>query len=241
MEHLGLRLNRKKSKLQPSQSTEFLGMWLDARAGTMSLRQAALRACLSQFQLGAMVPWRVCLRLLGLMASMAHIVPLALLNMRPVQRCLLGLGLCPQRDLRTMVSVTRRLQAALHWWEQPATLTRGKTLGPVLRRQVVSTDASLTGWGAVHEGVGVSGRWHGPWLTQHINLLELRAIYLALLHFRSVLRNRHVLVRTDSMVAAATPCQQAGGLGLPSHLQTGTDDVGVGAPPIQVPEGMCQV
>ena len=32
-------------------------------------------------------------------------------------------------------------------------------------------------------------------------------------------------------------CQQAGGLGLPSPLQTGTDDVGVDAPPIQVPEG----
>ena len=217
IEHLGLRLNRKKSKLQPSQSTEFLGMCLDARAGTMSLtpvRQVALRACLSQFRLGAKVPWWLCLRLLGLMASTVHVVPLALLNMRPVQRCLLGLGLCPQRDLLTMVSVTRRLRLALRWWEQPATLTRGNTLGPVLRRQVVSSDASLTGWGAVHEGVGVSGHWHGPWLTQHINLLELRAIYLALLRFRSVLRNRHVLVRTDSTVAAAYVNRQ-GGLGSP--------------------------
>ena len=70
--------------------------------------------------------------------------------------------------------------------------------------------------GAVHEGVGVGGRWHGPWLTQHINLLELRAIYLALLGFRSVLRNRHVLVRTDSTVAVAY-VNREGGLGSP-HL-----------------------
>ena len=73
MEHLGLCLNRK-----PSQSTEFLGMCLDARAGTVSLtpvRQAALRACLSQFRLGAKVPWRLCLCLLGLMASTVHVMP----------------------------------------------------------------------------------------------------------------------------------------------------------------------
>lgn len=47
---------------------------------------------------------------------------------------------------------------------------------------------------------------------QHINVLELQAIRLALLHFLSVLRGRHVLVRTDSTVAAAYVNRQ-GGLG----------------------------
>ena len=87
-------------------------------------------------------------------------------------------------------------------------------LGPVLRRQVVSSDASLVGWGAVHEGKGVSGLWHGPWLAQHINVLELQAIHLALLHFLPVLQDRHVLMRkrADSTVAAAYINRQ-GGLG----------------------------
>ncbi|XP_053190141.1 uncharacterized protein LOC128373962 [Scomber japonicus] len=215
LEYLGLHLNRKKSRLQPSQFTEFLGMCLDARAGALSLtpvRQATLRTCLSQFRLGARVSWRLCLRLLGLMAATVHVIPLALLNMRPVQRCLLGLGLCPRRNLQTSVLVTRRLCVALRWWQRPTNLVRGMALGPVLHRQVVSSDASLVGWGAVHEGKGVSGLWHGPWLAQHINVLELQAIHLALLHFLPVLQDRHVLMRTDSTVAVAYINRQ-GGLG----------------------------
>lgn len=34
LEYLDLRLNKKKSRLHPTQSTKFLGMWLDTRAGT---------------------------------------------------------------------------------------------------------------------------------------------------------------------------------------------------------------
>ncbi len=217
LEYLGLRLNKEKSRLHPTQSTEFLGMWLDARAGTLSLtpaRQDALRTCLFRFQLGTTVTWRLCLRLLGLMAATVHVIPLALLNMRPVQRCLLGLGLCPRRDLQARVLVTRKLHASLRWWQQPTNLARGNALGPVLRRQVVSSDASLVGWGAVREGEGISGLWQGPWLAQHINVLELKAVHLGLLHFLPVLQGRHVLVRTDSTVAAAYINRQ-GGLGSP--------------------------
>ena len=50
---------------------QFLGMDVDSRLATVSLtetRQRALIACLSQFSLGARVTWRMCLRLLGLMA-----------------------------------------------------------------------------------------------------------------------------------------------------------------------------
>ncbi len=84
----------------------------------------------------------------------------------------------------------------------------------MLRRQVVSSAASLVGWGAIHEGKGISGQWHGPWLMWHINVLELQTVYLALQHFLPLLRNQHVLVRTDSTVAAAYVNRQ-GGLGSP--------------------------
>lgn len=113
-------LNRRKSRLRPSEVTEFLSMYLDARAGTLSLtpgRQATLKAC-----------WRLCLRLLGLMAATVHVVPLALLNMHPVQCCLLSLGLCPQGNLQARVLVTCRLCVALCWWELPSCLT-GQCIG----------------------------------------------------------------------------------------------------------------
>ena len=128
--------------------TTFLGMFLDSRRAMVALtleRQQAFRTCLALFQLQALVNWGLCLRLMGLMAAMVQVVPLALLHMRPVQRCLLGLGLCPQRSHKTKVVVSRRLHRALQWWKVPANIKLGRALGPVIYRQLVYTDASSLG------------------------------------------------------------------------------------------------
>ncbi|CAL9704266.1 unnamed protein product [Knipowitschia caucasica] len=215
LRQLGLRLNYEKSHLVPSQETHFLGLVLNSQAASLTLSQARLmsfESCLSQFRLGARVTWRQCLRLMGLMASMSQAVPLALLNMRPVQRYLLGLGLDPQRHLHVSVLVTRRFLLTLRWWRCAENVNKGLTLGPVIHRHLVATDASLTGWGAVYRGNGVSGHWRGAYTTQHINVLELRAIYLALRHFLPHIQGQHVLVRTDSVTAASYVNRQ-GGLG----------------------------
>lgn len=208
---LGLRLNLKKSSLEPSQTTTFLGMSLDSARALVSLmadRQRVLRVCLASFSLHSRVRWGLCLRLMGWMD------PLALLQMRPVQQRLLSLGLCPQQSHLSTVLVSRGLARALRWWRDPVNLQQGQAMGPVTRRQVVFSDASPVGWGAVHEGCGVSGRWSGPWLSRHINVLELRAAFLPLQLFSPRLQGFHVTVRMDSTMAAAyINCQ--GGLGSP--------------------------
>ena len=66
------------------------------------------------------------------------------------------------------------------------------------RRETVVTDACLTGWGAVWQGRTARGRWSATDHTDHINVLELRAVHLALKHFMPHLQGRHVLVRSDN-------------------------------------------
>ena len=94
-------------------------------------------------------------------------------------------------------------------------------MGSVTHRQIVFTDASLAGWGAVHKGQGINGPWRGRWGSQHINLLELRAVCLALKHFLPRLKGQHVIVRTDSTVTAAYINRQ-GGLGSPTLCKLAT-------------------
>lgn len=58
VQRLGLHLNYKKSRLQPSQVMTFLGMVLDSRRATVALtleRQQDFRTCLALFQLHARV------------------------------------------------------------------------------------------------------------------------------------------------------------------------------------------
>ncbi len=50
------------------------------------------------------------------------------------------------------------------------------TYGVICHRQMITTDASLSGWGAVFKGRPAYGVWSGKYLTWHINGLELRAV-----------------------------------------------------------------
>ena len=90
-------------------------------------------------------------------------------------------------------------------------------MGAVLHRKVVTTDASLTGWGATHEGRSINGLWDVHMRTLHINRLELMAVWLALRHFLPVLRGHHVLVRTDNTTVVAYVNKQGGLRSLHMH------------------------
>ncbi len=76
--------------------------------------------------------------------------------------------------------------------------------------QMVTTDASLTGWGAVFEGRPACGVWTEEFLSWHINCLELRAVFLALIHFLPSLMGCHVIVRTDNMAVVSHINRQGG-------------------------------
>ncbi|KAK7933481.1 hypothetical protein WMY93_004377 [Mugilogobius chulae] len=83
-------------------------------------------------------------------------------------------------------------------------------MGTVIARKVITTDASLRGWGATHEGRTVSGVWSSQMRLCHINYLELRAVYLALHHFLPLIKGQHVLVRTDNTTVVAYINKQGG-------------------------------
>ncbi len=83
-------------------------------------------------------------------------------------------------------------------------------MGAIHRRHMITTDASMTGWGAVFEGRPASGEWKEEFLFWHINCLELRAVFLALKYFLPVLGEHHVIVRTDNMAVVSHINRQGG-------------------------------
>ena len=63
----------------------------------------------------------------------------------------------------------------------------------------LTTDASKTGWGAHFKDIQLSGTWSASIARQHINILELLAIHLALKKLLPRLRSKTVTVRCDNM------------------------------------------
>ena len=65
----------------------------------------------------------------------------------------------------------------------------------------VFTDASLTGWGAVCGEARTHGFWSPEEKLNHINYLELLAVYHALRCFASLSKNCDILLRVDNSTA----------------------------------------
>ncbi|XP_043992837.1 uncharacterized protein LOC122842759 [Gambusia affinis] len=199
---LGLKVNLEKSCLIPSQTTTFLGVLLDSPSMTAYpsvQRVDDILQLVSQFRLGRQLPYVAFLRLLGKLTSVTRVVPLGLLSLRPLQRWINSWHLDAKLHRNRKLVVTWPCLHALTPWRDRAYLSRGVSMGVVVcRREVITTDASSTGWGAVWQHRAVQGRWGPLDRSKHINVLELRAVHLALRHFLPHLEGRHVLIRSDN-------------------------------------------
>ncbi|XP_052449323.1 uncharacterized protein LOC128011199 [Carassius gibelio] len=198
-------MNLKKSNVEPRQETVFVGLVLNTLTMTAYLspqRVARLSALALSFRLGKRMELAQFQRLLGMISAAIKVVPLGLLKARPLQWWINKFQLHPKLHRRVKLKVTQKCVQALRPWISSSRLGQGVPLGNIpARRMVVTTDASLKGWGAVWQGRSVRGSWMFPWTMEHINVLELRAIYLSLRHLIPFLQDRHVLVRTDNMSA----------------------------------------
>ncbi len=94
-----------------------------------------------------------------------------LLHMRPLQWWLRTKGFSPRGNPFCMIKVTRRCLRDLVMWKKPWFLSQGPMLGASCRRKMLTTDASLMGWGAISEGRSSQGLWKDHHLSWHINRL----------------------------------------------------------------------
>ncbi len=148
------------------------------------------------------------------MTAASNVITFGLLHMRPLQWWLRTTGFSPRGNPFRKIKVTRRCLRALDMWKKPWFLSKGPVLGAPCRRVMLTTNASLTGWGVVMSGCSAQGLWEDPHLTWHINWLEMLAGFQALKHYLPDLRDHHVLVRTDN-TSVVSYINHQGGLRLP--------------------------
>ncbi|CAM4576079.1 unnamed protein product [Leuciscus chuanchicus] len=160
MKELGLRLNAKKSVLSPLQRTTFLGVVWDSVSMQALLsppRVDSILAAVKSVKLGQLLTVKQFQRLSGLMAAASNGIPFGLLHMRPLPWWLRTRGFSPRGNPFRTIKVTRRCLHALVMWKKPWFLSQGPVLGAPCCRKLLTTDASLTGWGAILEGRSSQG------------------------------------------------------------------------------------
>ncbi len=144
--------------------------------------------------------------------SIIAVVWLGLLFMRAFQRWALSTGLDAMQHLNRQVTIAPACVRALIPWGNPTLLSEGVPLGRVTSRIVVSTDASLYGWGALCQLSSVRGGVvRGSEATSH----KLFGVAGCLSLAPQLLRGKHVLVRTDNMTVVSYINRQGGTCSLP--------------------------
>ena len=82
-------------------------------------------------------------------------------------------------------------------------LTAGAPIHPHVNNTLVFTDASQKGWGAHLNEIVLSGLWSNKEAQLHINVLELKAVLLALKGLQEHLQGQTVLICSDNSTVVA--------------------------------------
>ena len=197
---LGWVVNMDKSELVPQQTFDFVGYHFDLSQWLVKPTQDRWRS-LSQ-KLNLLLGLECCtvrqfMSLIGLLTATEKQVVSGRLHMRPIQWHLKKHWHAPE-SLEKVIPIPSSLHVHLRWWLDPAKVLSGQHLHPLRHALQLFTDASNEGWGAHLGDYMAKGVWLESESALHINLLELKAVLLALKRFERLCCNQIVLVCTDN-------------------------------------------
>ena len=201
---LGIVINPLKSNLVPSQVVQYLGVVIDStsfRASPSVERVTRLQSTAVAFQSCALPTASLWLSLLGVLSSLAHLVPGGRLRMRSLQLCLHRSW--DRQDMDAPLLPSRECLRDLQWWLHLPRLSLGVSLHQVSPDLHFWSDASDVGWGAHLDSQVASGLWDNRQAALSINARELLAVQLGLFQFQSALQGRTVAVFCDNTTAVA--------------------------------------
>ena len=148
---------------------------LNIRASPSPERISRLLSTAGEFQSSASPPASLWLSLLGVLSSLAHLVPGGRLRMRSLQLCLHRSW--DRLDLEAPVSVSTECLRDLQWWLHLPRLSLGVSLCQVSPDLHFWSDV---GWGAHLDRQVASGLWDSHQAALSINARELLAVQLGL-------------------------------------------------------------
>ena len=108
------------------------------------------------------------------------------------------------------IPVSRVLTDHLQWWTNLSNIRTGSPFHQKEHNLLLFTDAALKGWGAHLKHHTAGGLWNQVESRLHINILELKAVFLDLKSFKNQLLNQILLISIDNSSVVAYLNKQGG-------------------------------
>ena len=195
-----------KPCLIPTQIITFLGFVINSTVEALSLPQEKVvkvtSLCLKA-KVTRTMPARQIASVLGTLESCRPAIWQAPLHFRHLQIRMIQALHASNQNFDVIITLDHDSLEELHWWVSNINSVNGSPIRSPAPTLFITTDASMTGWRAVCESQRTNGRWSDSERAQHINVLELKAAFLALKSFLKNQSHKVVCLRMDNTTAVA--------------------------------------
>lgn len=211
LEKLGFTINREKSQLIPSQRVKYLGFVIDSVSMKLVLPSDKVARIVSKCRevlSSTKIKIKTVAELAGSLTSACPASRYGFLYTRSLEMDKTRSLIHSKGDYSAKMVVTYETRLDLEWWIKNLD-SDWQYLQKPFPTIIITSDASLTGWGAHSGEFHAKGNWAHEHIDLHINVLELWAAFLALKTFVNR-DNVQVLIRVDSSTAMAYINRQGG-------------------------------
>ena len=204
-QQLGFVVHPTKSVLRPAKRIQYLGVIIDSESMTVTLtadRARSLKEGCRELRGKKKPTIREAAQVIGKIVASFPAVRYGPLHYRSLEEDKKEALRESRGDFDHTMTLSESSQTELKWWEDNVESASNDvcTGDPEV---VISTDASLIGWGCDCEGVSAGGQWLPVEQNFHINYLELKAALLALKCFQTKIERKHVRLLIDNTTAVA--------------------------------------
>ena len=203
--NLGLWVPEEKSVFTPSQTIEFLGFVLNSVHMTVGLtankKEKLQQSCLSLLS-QSQPTIRAVSVVIGILVASFPGVEMGPLYYRQLENDKIAALKESKGNFDAVMAISITSHLDLKWWADNIQ-TSFKHISKPKPAHVVSTDASMTGWGACFQQQAAGGQWLPEEAKHHVNFLELAAVLLGLQTFCSHFTNTHIRLQIDNTTAVS--------------------------------------
>lgn len=210
-ERLGFTVNRRKSQLVPSKVVRFLGFIYNTANYTVMLPEDKIDIILkklNEVKSSLRLTIQKLAELIGMLLSACPTVLYGPLYVKQLEyEKNMGLQ-SNNKDFSKTVVISQLARDDIDWWLTHIPQTQN-SMSKDKFDTIITTDASLTGWGGESEGLTAKGSWGQYEQGLHINELELLAINFCLQALITK-TNIKILLRCDNTTAISYINNQGG-------------------------------
>ncbi|XP_046744290.1 uncharacterized protein LOC124410169 [Diprion similis] len=203
IEKTGLTLNMEKCVLEPSKEVKFLGFIFDSGKFCLKLPQGKrnqIYDLVMKFQTIGHCQIRKFAEFIGILVAASPAVRYGTLYTKNFEREKFLAVQKTNGNYDKNMKISDKLIPDLEWW----TKNIGECVNPIREdhfEMEIFSDASLTGWGVACEGDRTHGFWNSQEREEHINYLELKAVFYGLKCFAKDKKSCEILLRIDNTTA----------------------------------------